>query len=322
MDNHIFRSSAAALATACLLGFAGPGLADQNDDILVELEQPVEGQHITGVGIIRGWAAAPAGIDYVELFINDDPDSGSPNQIIAYGGSRVGVCNAIGGGSTSYPDCVPEALPGFASTFNFNLLTDGENTFTVRAYDSNGDHNDDSSTFTSRSLGDEFISDDDRIVLPAFVVDGVRKKNPGNDQSFDIEFEWSRASQRFVMSRITEYDPLPFVVPTPPSDLTATSDSGNVELTWTPPAGPGSERWFVIERKFDSAVVSGDFQVIGVVPEGTDSFTDENVTLTVSVLPGTYTYRVLTALPWTTASSDEVTVSQTLLEIDPPDLSL
>ena len=319
MENHIFRSSAAALATACLLGFSGPGLADQNDDIWVSLEQPVQGEFTTGIGIIRGWAAAPSGIDRVELYINEDPDTGSPNQVLGYGGSREGICAGIGEVS-SYPDCAPEARPGFASAFNFNLLPDGEHTFTVRAYDNSGDYNDDSNTFTSRSLGEEFISDSDRIALPAFVVDGVRKSNPGNDQSFDIEFEWSRASQRFVMSRITEYEPLPFLAPTPPAGLTATRDSGNVELTWTAPAGPGGERWFVIERKFENAIVSGDFQVIGVVPQGSESFTDENVSLTVSALPGTYTYRVLTTLPWATVPSNEVTVNQNMVDIDPPDL--
>lgn len=318
METGVFRSSATALAAACMLGFALPGVAAQNDNIEVSLEQPVDRGFTTGIGIIRGWAAAPAGIDRVELFINEDPDTGEPNQVLGFGGSREGICAGIPA-ITSYPECTPEARPGFASAFNFNLLSDGEHTFTVRAYDTNGDHNDDSNTFTSRSLGEEFISDDQRIELPAFVIDGLRKHNPGSDpdQSFDIEFVWSTASQRFVMSRITEESPLPFIILNPPTGLAATPDSGNVELTWTSPSGPSQARWIVIERKFDNVAVTTDFEVIGVVRHNATSFTDENVSLSVPLLPGTYTYRVVAALPWTTEESGEVSVDQTQNDLLP-----
>ena len=143
METGIFRGGATALAAACMLGFALPGFAAQNDTIEVSLEQPVDRGFTTGIGVIRGWAAAPDGIDRVELFINEDPDTGEPNQVLGFGGSREGICAGIPG-IASYPECSPEARPGFASAINFNLLTDGENTFTVRAYDTNGDHNDDS----------------------------------------------------------------------------------------------------------------------------------------------------------------------------------
>ena len=112
------------------------------------------------------------------------------------------------------------------------------------------------------------------------------------------------------MSRITEESPLLFVILNPPTGLSATPDSGNVELTWTAGGGPRQARWFVIERKFSNVAVSTDFEVIGVVRQNTTDFTDENVSLSVPLLPGTYTYRVVAALPWTTAASGEVTVDQ------------
>ncbi|WP_019570521.1 hypothetical protein [Thioalkalivibrio sp. ALE11] len=318
MHKHDFRGGTMALAAAGLLAFGAPGVAASND-VMVELEQPVHGEFTTGIGIVRGWAVAPSGIDRVELYINESPDQADPNQLLAYGGSREGVCAAIDLIS-GYPDCSPVARPGFASAYNFNLLPDGENTFTVRAYDNEGNYSEESATFTSQSLGEEFVADGERISLPAFIVDGVRKSNPGDDQAFDIEFAWSTESQRFVMSRITEFEPLPFIALDPPVGLTATTDDGAVELSWTEGAGPASERWFIIERKFDSLTVSTDYNVVGVVPQGVTSFVDEAVTLNVISSPGQYTYRVLAAEPWATRASNEVTVNQSLGDGDLPDI--
>ena len=329
---NIIRQGASALTAAFLLGHTLPVFAAQNGDIRITLEQPADGDQTTGIGVIRGWAAAPSGIDRVELFIDEDPDQGTPNQVLGYGGSRNDVCSGVAAVS-SFPDCSPEARPGFATAFNFNLLNSGSHEFTVRAFDNDGDHNDDSVQFSTQNLGEEFIGDESRLSLPAFQIGGARKDNPGSgEQSYDLEFVWSTESQRYVMSQIEERTPLPFILPSAPTNLTATKTGGNVELNWTDPVaqgGPGDETWFVIERKYVNVALSSlnsdGFEVIGVVSNGNTSFTDENVSLTVP-LPGVYTYRVLTTLPWTTKASGEVDVNQEATDLLPdptlPDLPL
>ncbi len=315
MNKTTICQGVTAFSIAALLGHAVPVLAAQNSDILVSLEQPADADRTTGIGVIRGWAAAPAGIDRVELFIDENPNQGTPNQVLGYGGSRNDVCSGVPAVSL-YPDCSPEARPGFASAFNFNLLNEGVHRFTVRAFDANGDHNDDSVRFKSNSLGEEFISQSSRIVMPAFEVSGARKENSGStpQQSYDIEFIWSTEAQRYVMSRIEERTPLLFVVSKAPTNLTATEESnGNVSLSWTDPTAdgsPGNEKWFVVERSYQNAVVGfGEFEVIGVEPAESTSFVDEDVSLSAPI-PGSYTYRVLTVLPWTTEPSGHVVVDQ------------
>lgn len=306
-----YRALARIVATTSLAALAmAPALAGaaQSDDIKINLERPVNGSRVTGINVITGWAVAPAGIDRVELFIDD---GSTRNQVLAYGGSRKDVCR---GRSPTPPDC-PRV--GFASTFSYNLLNDGEHTFTVRAYDNDGDFNEDSATFTINSFGENFV-DGDRLSLPAFQISNVFKANSGSDnQRYDVEFEWRTAAQQFVMTDITERPNLvAFLLPDAPSGLTASTSGGDVELNWsdsTTSGDFGQESWFVVERKFSNFAlgIDTDFEVVGVAGPDTTTFTDSTATLSVAVAPGTYTYRVLAAVPSGTSASGTATVTQT-----------
>ncbi|WP_440996613.1 hypothetical protein [Arhodomonas sp. SL1] len=322
MRKTLLRATIGPMLTAFVLGSTS-AFGAQSDDIKVNLERPEQARITTGINVIQGWALAPDGIDRVELYIDEDPD-GSPNQVLAYGGSRSDVC---AGRTPTPPDC-PNA--GFAATFNYNLFDDGRHEFTVRAYDNNGDHNDDSVRFTVKTLGEEFV-DGERISLPAFQIRNVLKSNSGADnQRYNVEFEWSTAAQAFVMTDIEERASLiAFLPPTAPSGLTATKASGNVELEWTDTTNSGDigqEQWFVVERKFSILPGGGEFRVIGVTRAEATEFVDDDVILTVGIgsLAGTYTYRVSAAVPSGTSASGEVVVNQTQdsLVDDSPDLDL
>ncbi|MDZ7809963.1 MAG: fibronectin type III domain-containing protein [Arhodomonas sp.] len=318
MRKTLLGATIAPMLTAFALGPTSVFEA-QSDDIKVNLERPEQARITTGINVIQGWTTAPAEIDRVELYINEEPD-GSPDQVLAFGGSREAVCAAV-----SSPDC-PNV--GFASTYNYNLLENGQHEFTVRAYDTNGDHNDDSARFTVKTLGEEFIDDRDRISLPAFQVSNVFKENSGSsDQRYDVEFEWSTAAQAFVMTDLAEKpNNILFISASAPTGLTATKASGNVELEWTDNTGPddfGQENWFVVERKFSILPGGGEYRVIGVTRADATEFVDDDVVLTVGTgsLAGTYTYRVSAAVPSGTSASGEVVVNQTQDSlVDDPDL--
>ncbi len=270
--------------------------AAENPNIKVVLEQPVAHKTATGIEVIRGWALALAGIKRVELYIDKEPD-GSPDSVLAYGGSRADVCNVPA--NAGMPDCNPNPRAGFAAAWNYNLHSAGEHEFTVQAFDNNGDHNTDSATFTVATFGEEFV-EEGRFSLPAFELTNLFKDlGDPSQKKYNVEFEWRPAAQEYAIRDVSEQpDRIAFLKPTAPSGLTASKSSGNVELAWTDDTGfgtPGDERWFVVERRFNNALPGspGEFEVIAVVPGGKESYIDDEVNLTSSIVGSSFTYRVI-----------------------------
>ncbi len=109
------------------------------------IDNPTEGQHVSGLVNILGWAVGiTAPIDYVEVSF----DGQSPTPA-GYGGERIDVGHA-------FPDIPDAKFSGYALGWNARPLTNGVHRLTVRAVDMNGDAASRSVRFlVSNAPGDE-----------------------------------------------------------------------------------------------------------------------------------------------------------------------
>jgi hypothetical protein len=175
----------AGLSLALLCGVANAAL-DQN--IKVALEEPFDTFPTTGISTIRGWAVGPAGIDRVELYIDD-----VFRKEIPYRGPRGDVCNSF----PNYPNC---ERSGFAMAMNFNNLGTGTYTFKIKAIAPNGDHNEVSSTIEVTSFHAQYFANPNVLALGSSSISAV-----GNDlvvrnayvdnQPYDLTIRWNKGSQ-------------------------------------------------------------------------------------------------------------------------------
>lgn len=198
--NTTIKSKALALLTSlCTLGFVAGGLpahaASVDPSIKVVIESPT-GEH-AGVTVVRGFALAHTGIDRVTWKV-DDKNMGT----LPFGGSRGDVADAY----KAYPKQYAESS-GFATAWSMSLFDEGEHTIVVTAYDNAGGMNSDSATFTSHRFGadaERFLLQEE-MVMQAFVMSGV-KLYPGDDTApqYDIQFNWSKAAQAFVMTKVSK----------------------------------------------------------------------------------------------------------------------
>lgn len=168
---------------------------DPDTRIVLALEEPPEAAVLSGIGNLRGFAASPDGIERVELLIN-----GQASGDIPYGGSRRDVGNR-------FPDLPDSDDSGFSMAFNYNLLTVGENTITVRAISSIDSYRERSSTFTVTKFHREFFggsiaadlsatqlaTDGNDIAVQGMVIDG---------ETYDVKLRWSTATQGFQIVEI------------------------------------------------------------------------------------------------------------------------
>ncbi|MEZ5581958.1 MAG: hypothetical protein R3F37_03500 [Candidatus Competibacteraceae bacterium] len=129
-------------------------------EIIMNVESPRHASvFYVGVGTIRGWAISSAGIDRVELFINDKFVSRLPQ-----GGRRADVGDAF----PSFPE---SANSGFAMAFNYAALPTGEegiastvgtNVATIRVTDNDGDMRENLIVFGNcRFLTNKFITEEE-----------------------------------------------------------------------------------------------------------------------------------------------------------------
>lgn len=187
------------LITTLLLLISVNAFAIQDTDIRLSLEEPAIGGSYASVSNLRGWAVAPSGIDYVEVFINGDYAFNVP-----MGGARGDVGNAF----PNYPD---SDLSGFSLAFNYKNLSPGEHEMTVRAFDTAGNYNEASSTFSARRFVSPFIGNDDKIDLSTtdnvYLVNNQSMVMSGTSvegKYWDILLSWDRATQGFEITDIAE----------------------------------------------------------------------------------------------------------------------
>ena len=134
------------------------------------LENPENGQHYSGIGVISGWKCSGG---QLSVSLND----GALQIPLAYGTERRDVADAGLCGGHNYT--------GFIAIFNWARLGDGTHTAVV--YDDGVEFA--RSTFTVGTLGAEFLTGAEAsVIVRNFPVEGENQ-----------EFEWNQSTQHMEM---------------------------------------------------------------------------------------------------------------------------
>lgn len=161
----------------------------------VRLEEPVNGQPISGIGNLRGFAFAEAGIEKVEIYIDGEYDFDAP-----YGGSRNDVGNA-------FPEVEGSADSGFSLAYGYTNLSPGTHTITARAINTDGVFVEDSATFEVLAFDEPFISASQVVDLGEGAVqadgDEISLENVEiAGQVYDLTLKWRTATQGFEIIEV------------------------------------------------------------------------------------------------------------------------
>ncbi|MBT5488723.1 MAG: Ig-like domain-containing protein, partial [Halieaceae bacterium] len=109
-----------------LICFAG-AVSAADDVLRIMLEEPVAGEIHGGVGNLRGWAVATAGIDKIEIMIDGEYAFDAP-----YGGARGDVGGA-------FPGVANASQSGFSLAYAYSNLSPGSHTITAVAHTLDGE---------------------------------------------------------------------------------------------------------------------------------------------------------------------------------------
>ncbi len=148
----MFRS---VIAIAALVAIWWPNSlhAARDGSIIVTIEEPASGESYSAISNLRGWAVSPAGMGRypLDVFIDDEFAFYMP-----IGGIRADVADV-------YPDYPYADASGFAMAFNYKDLQSGRHKILVRAYDNEGNYNEDVTYFSSEKFVSSFIQKNDDV---------------------------------------------------------------------------------------------------------------------------------------------------------------
>ena len=181
-------SAPVSRGTSCFNIWMAFKAAPKRGDVpLAVLESPVEGQPVSGILPIYGWALDPKGIAKVELLMDDQWIANVP-----YGGTRKDVQSA-------YPDYPDAENSGFATVWNYSALTSGDHSVKVRVHNRDGLTRDLEAAVTVKKFHgepvDKVVPGERRLRRNVVTVDGI-------DKIYDILIDWSNASQGFEITDI------------------------------------------------------------------------------------------------------------------------
>ena len=179
----------------CLIEPVFEASVTPGDTLRVSLEEPVRGDTYSGVGNLRGWAVASAGVDRVEIWIDDAYAFDAP-----YGGERGDVGDA-------FPDINDSANSGFSTAWNYSLMSLGEHAVAARAYDTNGQYAESNTTFFVTRFHKPYLGADDQIDLSGAQCSVSDSQISLGDavmdgQVYDILLDWRTAAQDFQIIEI------------------------------------------------------------------------------------------------------------------------
>jgi hypothetical protein len=172
-----------------------PASGTPEDDFILSLEEPIDGEIHQGIGNLRGWALAEEGIDRIEMWLN-----GSFLFEIPYGGDRPDVADA-------FPEVEGAQQSGFGMAFGYSNLGAGTHRMTARAYDKNGEVREDSATFTVVAFHKNFIFSTDEVSTNDASCDlgddEIRLEDVSiDDKQYDLLLKWRTAEQGFEIIEI------------------------------------------------------------------------------------------------------------------------
>lgn len=164
----------------------------------VSLEEPLNGDVLSGTGNLRGFAVGSEGIDRVEIWMNGEYKFNAP-----YGGSRDDVA-----GSEQYQDIEGADSSGYSLTWSYNLFDIGMNTIEAIAYDNAGNSATATSVFEVFKFHKNRIRDPDTVQLDQnstcllegneiTILDALIEEQP-----YDITLRWKTGSQNFGIIEI------------------------------------------------------------------------------------------------------------------------
>tara|TARA_R110000823_G_scaffold47903_16_gene121944 strand:- start:33556 stop:34599 length:1044 start_codon:yes stop_codon:yes gene_type:complete len=163
--------------------------------LILKLEEPVDGEAISGVGNLRGYALGLDGVTKVEIFIDGEYAFDAP-----YGGSRTDVQDA-------FPDIPGAESSGFSLAYGYANLSPGEHSITARATSPQGEFAESTAHFTVLAFQDEFIFANQPVEIPTGGVsvsgDELYIDNLSVDgQLFDVTLRWRTATQGFEIIEV------------------------------------------------------------------------------------------------------------------------
>lgn len=161
----------------------------------VTLEEPVNAQIHSGVGNLRGWAVASAGVTKVEIYIDGEYAFDAP-----YGGSRGDVGSA-------FPDVSNSAQSGFSLAYTYSNLSAGTHSIEAVAHTGDGEVTRSESTFEVVKFKQNFISDPGAVNLSgancSVSGDEIAVSNASvAGETYDMVLDWRIAEQGFEIIEI------------------------------------------------------------------------------------------------------------------------
>jgi hypothetical protein len=151
------------------------------------IDYPVDGQRVSGITTIDGWALDGRGISKVELFV-DDQFIGN----IAYGSTLMDI-------KEIYPDYPGAENSGFCVIWNASDFSPGDHKIKVRLHNLDGHTKDLEVSTTVVKFHGKFV---ESISPSRNVLYYSEVTAEGTTQVYDIEIEWSKVSQGFVITEI------------------------------------------------------------------------------------------------------------------------
>ena len=163
---------------------------EDQGELRLSLETPVQRQTYTGIATVRGWAIAEEGIDRVDVYIDDSFFQSAP-----YGGEREDVGGA-------FPSVDGSSYSGFALTYNYSLLSRGEHKIRAEAITNDGRTISRTKTFSVDNFHKPFIGPEDEVSLnnaSCSVMDSEISIFDAyiDGRAYDLMLEWRSADQNF-----------------------------------------------------------------------------------------------------------------------------
>jgi hypothetical protein len=172
------------------------------EDFIVQLEEPLNGEVHTGIGNLRGWAISPDGIERVEIYIDGEYRYDAP-----YGGERMDV-------GEQYPEVIDSEHSGFSLAFGYSNLGKAEHWIKARAYNKLGEYKESTSSFSVRTFHKDFIHKWERVDtteadLTTFGDEILIKSIWIGDTCYVINLKWRTAEQGFEIIELVEASQIP-----------------------------------------------------------------------------------------------------------------
>lgn len=173
--------------------------------ILLNVEDPVDGDSVSGVRTIRGWAISDASpINRVEFWVNGERKSDAP-----YGGSRADV-------AAVHPTFPNADQSGFSFVYNFGRLGSGDHSLLFKAVADDDSSVEVSATVSVAAFPTAFISNPNQIMLDTLQDFSVLDPNSimlhgatVEGEVYDLTVNWRTPDQNLDIVGIAPHTPLP-----------------------------------------------------------------------------------------------------------------